>query len=244
MALDPSPFLTSGTPYLVAFATGVFGAAHCAGMCGPVAASIHLATRPTGAAAAGRQLAFNAGRILTYTALGAALGFAGMLAAEPLAEWRAWVVLRAIAALIMIAAGLYIAGWWPGLVWLERAGARVTRPLNRILPRPPRPDTPRNAFAFGLLWGGIPCGLVYTALVWSLAAGNALAGALFMLAFGLGTLPAVTAAGWSAARLAPALTRWPVRKLTGAFVAVAGVWILAFTAIVRPDFGIGCLPPS
>ncbi len=242
--MELSPFITSGLPYLVAFGAGLFSAVHCAAMCGPVVAALHVAGPRTHGAAGSmsRQLAFNAGRVLSYTAAGAALGLLGVFAADALTEWRGWLVLRTVAALLMVGAGLYIAGWWRGLVWLEHLGARLTRALQGRLPRPRAPRRARDALALGLAWGGIPCGLVYTALVWSLAAGDALAGALFMFCFGLGTLPAVLGAGWGASRLLPLLARAPVRHATGAFVALAGLWVLAFTAAMQPNFGIGCAP--
>ncbi len=62
-------------------------------------------------------------------------------------------------------------------------------------------DSGAKAFGYGLCWGYLPCGLVYSALAWSLASGSAAQGALWMLAFGLGTLPALLLAGQAAGTL-------------------------------------------
>jgi sulfite exporter TauE/SafE len=84
--------------------------------------------------------------------------------------------------------------------------------------------SPGHAFALGTLWGWLPCGLVYSVLIWSISAGDALRGALLMLAFGLGTLPNLLAMGVAAARL-NAFTRLPaVRIAAGAAVMGFGVW--------------------
>ncbi|MCC7413682.1 MAG: sulfite exporter TauE/SafE family protein [Gammaproteobacteria bacterium] len=244
--MDLSPFLTSGAPYLVAFAAGLFGSAHCAAMCGPVGAALHLGARRGGETALHglrRQLLFNAGRILTYMLAGAAAGLAGATAADQLSQWQAWTGLRLVAALVMIATGLYLAGIWNGVLRIEAAGARLLRPVTARLRGPARTDRPLGVVLLGTLWGGIPCGLVYTALIWSLAAGSALDGAAFMLAFGAGTLPAVVGAAWAAGRFPQVLNRAGVRRAAGCVVAAAGVWVALFSVLTRPATGLGCLLP-
>ncbi len=247
--MDLSPFVISGAPYLAALAAGLFSAGHCAGMCGPVTAALHLAAFPPDApgtsarSAFGFHAGFNAGRLLTYTSGGALAGWLGQHAAEALSEWRGWLVLRTAAALLMLAAGLHVAGAWRGLARLERAGAAVLRlagGAGRL--RGGRPGRART-LVLGAAWGLVPCGLVYTSLVLSLAAGNALAGAGFMLCFGLGTLPAVMGVGLAAPQLGSLLRERSAQRVCGAFVAITGVWLLVFTLLVQPDVGLGCITP-
>lgn len=75
----------------------------------------------------------------------------------------------------------------------------------------------------GLVWGWLPCGLVYTALVWTVTAGGALRGAMLMLAFGLGTLPNLLLMGAAAAGLNRWTRRPVVRRIAGALVMLFGI---------------------
>jgi hypothetical protein len=132
-----------------------------------------------------------------------------------------------IAALFMIALGLYLGGWWQGLSRLEQAGGRLWRYLEpagrRLLPV----RTPVHALGVGLIWGWLPCGLVYSVLVWAMSAGSAAQGALLMLSFGLGTLPALLAMGVFAAAIARVVRNIWWRRLAGALVMVFGVYQLS-----------------
>ena len=130
-------------------------------------------------------LAYHGGRIASYTALGAALGFAA--GSIDIAGWT--LALRYLAGILLIAMGLYIADWWRVLTWLERGGALLWRPVQRwsqsLLPL-------RHWYqgaALGLCWGLMPCGLIYSSLAWAATAQDAGQSALMMLFFGLGTLP-------------------------------------------------------
>ena len=80
-----------------------------------------------------------------------------------------------------------------------------------------------QAFPLGLLWGWLPCGLVYSALVTALASGSAASGALMMLAFGLGTLPNLLLAGLLAARLKAYAAKPAVRLIAGLVVLGFGL---------------------
>ena len=241
------PFPTAGSVYVGAFVAGLLGGVHCLGMCGGVSGAVTLALPQAVRSRPLRLLPFllgyNLGRITTYTAAGAVSGYLGFLAGDFLAEYRAWTVLRLIAGGFMIAMGLYLAGWWHGLAAVERRGAwlwRHLRPLSRAL-MPPR--TPAHALAAGLVWGWLPCGLVYSALLWSVAAGGALQGAGMMLAFGAGTLPVLLATGFAAGLLRTAVgTR--ARRWAGATVIVFGAWTIVATLAMNPAVGLGCLPPG
>lgn len=221
---------------LSALLVGFFGGVHCVGMCGGIVGALSIglpeAVRQRPAAAWPFHLAYNFGRIASYTFAGALAGGlgAGLL---QLAELRqAQLVLQMIAALFMLALGLYLGGWWSGLVRVERLGGHLWRRLEpfgrRLLPV----RTPPQAFALGLVWGWLPCGLVYSVLIWSLSAGSALGGAQLMLAFGLGTLPNLLLMGALAARLGSFVRQpWPRRVAGGLVLAFAVVMLLrAFSA--------------
>jgi hypothetical protein len=133
---------------------------------------------------------------------------------------------RLISAGFMLALGLYLAGWWQGLGWLERAGGHVWRRIEPLGRRFLPPRSPVQALGLGLVWGWLPCGLVYSVLAWSAAAGGAAGGAQLMLAFGLGTLPMLLAMG-TAAQLLVRLTRlsW-VRQLAGIMILLFAAYML------------------
>ena len=179
--------------WLAALLMGFFGSVHCVGMCGGMAASIRL-TLPDHKTATHYILYYNAGRISSYMILGLVLGFLGGHFYQQLIV-SGIDVLRVLAACLLISMGLYLLKLPNLLPMLERVGTffwRRIQPLTRSL-LPIRAG--RQAWLLGVLWGFIPCGLVYSA--WSLSATQAGAwqGAAVMFAFGLGTLPSMVAVG-------------------------------------------------
>lgn len=207
---------------LAAFGIGLAGAGHCLGMCGGIAAAVGLGGRSGPAT----TLAYHAGRISSYTLLGALLGL--LAGSIPLAAWT--LGLRYLAGVLLIAMGLYIADWWRGLVVLERAGAHLWRPVQRLSRRWLPVRHPGGAFALGLGWGLMPCGLIYSALAWALTAGDALTSGALMFAFGLGTLPAMLTTSVAAGRLDRLLRARGFRLLMALFMIAAGAWSLYMTA--------------
>ena len=102
---------------------------------------------------------------------------------------------KLVAAAFMIALGLYLANWWRGLVLLEKLGHKLWRHIQPLGKRLFPIRNPLQAYLLGMLWGWLPCGLVYAVVAWSLTTNNAYDGAMLMLGFGLGTLPAMLIAG-------------------------------------------------
>jgi uncharacterized protein len=219
---------------IAALVVGLLGGVHCAGMCGGIVAALSLGTatsvRPAGDAGSGAPwpllLAYNLGRVLSYTLAGGLAGGAGWFATRMMDVNQAQVVLQVFAGLFMVALGLYLAGWWQGLARVERAGGFVWRRLEPLGRRFMPVRGPGQALAVGLVWGWLPCGLVYSVLIWSISAGGVLQGAALMAAFGVGTLPNLMLMGVMAARLAGFLGRYQVRIVAGALVAGFGVWML------------------
>ncbi len=214
---------------LAALAMGFLGGVHCAGMCTGIATALTLGLEPGARARRAHLLvmlaAYNAGRIVSYTAAGALAGLLGSLAADlvPLAQARAALALAAAA--LVLAVGLHLGGWWPGVQRIERLGAWLWTRLRPLMRRLVPVRSPAGAFALGLLWGGIPCGLVYTALAWALAAADPLRGAALMAAFGLGTLPNLMALGAAAVWVGRLARRVALRRAAGLLVAGWGLWM-------------------
>lgn len=216
--------MTDLLPQLIsALILGLLGGGHCLGMCGGLMGALSLAIPAERRHQRLRLLvAYNAGRILSYTAAGLLLGLAGWaLASGPLAT-----VLRSIAGLLLIAMGLYLAGWWSGLTRIEALGRGLWRRLQPITRRfMPITNVPR-ALLLGGLWGWLPCGLVYSTLLWAASQGDALRSAALMFAFGLGTLPVLLATGLAAERLVGLLRKRGVRVAGGLLVVLFGLWTL------------------
>lgn len=216
------------TNYMAAFLVALLGGAHCFSMCGGIVGALTLGLPPPIRtrllAILPYQLAYNGGRLISYTVAGFLMGGMGAWAANLAAVHYGQQVLRVIAGLFMVSLGLYLGGWWRGLIRIERIGGVLWRriePLGRRL-LPVR--TLGQALGIGLVWGWLPCGLVYSVLIWSISAGGAAEGALLMLSFGLGTLPAVLAIGTFAASLAKLVRKIWVRYLAGLLVITFGLY--------------------
>jgi sulfite exporter TauE/SafE len=215
---------------LAAFSVGFLGSLHCVGMCGGISAALGQSLGGDKSGAFSRRLTyqflFSGGRIGSYM-------LAGLLAASLGEGFRqvlgpqAQLLLRSGAGLMLIALGLYLSNLWRGLSRLEQLGSRLWKhlsPFSRHLLPVTRPS---QALALGALWGWLPCGLVYSALSWSIAAPSPLLGALTMGYFGLGTLPAMLGVGLFSGT-AQALLRAPALRWTGAaLLIVFGLWTLA-----------------
>ncbi len=226
------------------FLAGLMAGAHCAAMCGPL---IGIACGPRARAAGRAQwlyhaLAYNAGRIAAYIAAGAltgSIGAAGLATrGTPLVQ-QLMLVTMGISLILM--AG-YIAGVAPLRRVLEAAGSLIWRRIEpwsrRFLPV----TTPLRAFGLGLVWGWVPCGMVYVALLAALSTADPLQGALVMAAFGLGTLPNLLALSASLEYVARVARGRLVRLLFS--VVIAAIGIFGIVKAAHPsgayDGGFGC----
>lgn len=195
------------TSYLVALLMGLFSALHCLGMCGSIIGSLTLSLR--------REIrdskrllipfvfSYNAGRITSYSLAGLLAGLAEHVLSMPLGEGHGHRILQIISALIMAGAGLHIAGWFPRFAYIEKAGGAVWKVIEPYGRRLVPVETLPKAFVFGMIWGWLPCGLVYAALALAATTGDVVRSTFTMFAFGLGTMPAVMGVG--------IMTSWMVR---------------------------------
>jgi uncharacterized protein len=205
-----------------AFVAGVLGSTHCIAMCGGLATA--LGTQRHGAPH-GLPWLYQLGRVTSYGAAGAVVGSLGTVAgfAFEASQWSA--ILRLGTALIVVLIGLKIAlGSRLRSPWLrapERWGALVWRWIVPLASRLPTQPAVR-ALALGLLWGWLPCGLVYSVLLAAVFAGSALAGGATMLAFGLGTLPAMLGLSYAGGRFTPPGAT--LARLLGSVIVACGLW--------------------
>ncbi|NEX22201.1 sulfite exporter TauE/SafE family protein [Thiorhodococcus mannitoliphagus] len=191
--------------YPLAFLVGLLSALHCIGMCGGIAGAISYSlpqsVRRQPSSYVSYQLLFNLGRILSYCIAGAAFGWLGASLIQLSALGWLEQVMRLVAAAVLMGIGLYIGGWLPGFAMIERVGLPLWRRLEPARQRLLPVRSPLGALLIGLIWGWIPCGLIYSMLIGAPAQGGWFAGAIYMAAFGLGTLPVMLATGLLAGRL-------------------------------------------
>ena len=220
--------------YLTAFAVGLMGGVHCIGMCGGIVAALSFGIRQqqtAGSAALSRLLlAYNAGRLLSYTLAGALMGSVGWMASNWLEIRQMQLALQIIAGVFMILLGLYLGGWWLLLTRIEKLGAGIWRHIEPLAKKLLPVRHSGQALLLGVFWGWLPCGLVYSVLIWSISAGGFVEGGLLMLSFGLGTLPNLLAMGLFADRLQRWVGNARFRQLAGAMVVLFGLWTL-FTVL-------------
>lgn len=217
-----------------AFFIGLLGSAHCFGMCGGIVNALSMAlpeNKRRVTQALPILLLYNIGRIISYCLAGALLGAIGW--------WlfttgkQAGPALRVFAGVMMIAMGLYLAGWWRGLVYLEKVGGYLWKYLqpigNRLIPV----RSPWQALLLGFVWGWLPCGLVYSTLTLSISAADWRYSTLIMLSFGLGTLPALLFTGALAHKLRFWIQSQVVRNVAGLLVMGFGMWTVAWVVYHR-----------
>ena len=212
------------TGYLAVFLIGLLGGTHCVGMCGGIVSALTVQIPGQVQRQWPIHLAYNLGRIATYTVLGTALGAlgtVGFLFDDFLPIQMGFYVLANV---MLIALGLYLTGFTRLLAPVERAGHGVWRRVQPLTRRFLPARGPAQAFPLGLLWGFLPCGLIYSVLATALVTGSALRGGALMLAFGLGTLPNLLLAGMLLKHLRGVTrNRW-VRSVAGTVVLGFGVF--------------------
>ena len=207
-----------------AFVTGLLGSAHCLGMCGGLSGL--FAVNASAASLRGQvpmAVAYNAGRVLSYAFLGIVVASLGQTVVNAAPKFAAPV--RLASGLLIVIVGLQVAFGWRFLAPVEKAGATI---WNRIAPAAkgllPVTSIPK-ALGLGLLWGWLPCGLVYSVLLLAATTANGVNGGLVMISFGIGTMPAMIMTGLSASKLSMFMSR---RRLgAGLLIVVIGLATVA-----------------
>lgn len=213
---------------LGAFLVGFLGGVHCLGMCGGIVAAVSL--QPTQIAKPKSQLpvlfGYNLGRIISYVIAGALMGGLGQGLFSLVDLKASKDILGIIASLFMIVLGFYLSGMWNGLQKIEQGGAYIWRKIEPLGRRFIPTRTFGQALPLGMVWGWIPCGMVYTILTWAVFVGSWQQGAMLMLAFGLGTLPNLLAMGMVAHKLSGLRQNLWIRRGAGVLVGLFGIWML------------------
>lgn len=212
-----------------ALLAGLAGSVHCFAMCGGMAGALGLRTRAHSIsslhAATGASL-YQFGRIGGYALAGALCGFAGSIVRTLLDLARLGATLRVASGVLMILIALRLLVRWNALAPIERWGARFWARLRPLTSHTASRTGALNALALGFLWGWLPCGLVYSMLLFAATSANAIHGALIMATFGLGTLPSMLTSSWLAPQLSRLINvRWS-RAATGTLLLAFGAWMV------------------
>ncbi len=227
--------------FISVFLMGLLGGVHCLGMCGGVVAMLTASLDPKVRANPKKialfHLNYNIGRILSYILMGAAFGFLGALLSQSLQMNMLDKSLRIFSGVLMIMVGLYIGNWSSSIQILEKIGAKFWALLQPLTKRFLPIKDLKSAFFTGLLWGGIPCGLVYGALSFAIISGSAAEGGMIMLAFGLGTLPSLLLMAGLSTQLTRLIQKPIVRKVSGLMIialGVAALW-MPINSLIKGD---------
>jgi hypothetical protein len=207
---------------------GFLGGVHCLGMCSGVVGTLSFNLRPEVQLSLWRmfpyQLAYNLGRVTSYALIGALFGWLGHTVTSLATFLPAQQALQIFAGAFMLALGLYVAGVWNGVVVVERLGSFIWKRLQPVVAKMTSVRTIPQAWLYGMVWGWLPCGLVYSMVIMAISAGGALQGAAVMIAFGLGTMPNLLLMGSFAFFFTRLSRNQRVRRVAGFLIMLMGAW--------------------
>jgi uncharacterized protein len=179
----------------LAFILGLSSSFHCIAMCGGIISALSLSlpaeTRSKPMQLASLVCAYNFGRLASYSIAGGIVGYLAYLSPLSTMSNSAYLIFQLIAAGFLVALGLHIAGWLPQLKKVESMGLHLWKYLQPIGKHFIPANTIPRSVMIGMIWGWLPCGLVYSVLLWTISSSDPVKGALYMFMFGLGTLPSM-----------------------------------------------------
>ena len=224
----PMPTVTLFTLFLLGF----FGGTHCIAMCGGLSTAFALQLPPH----IKRHwliILLNLGRLTSYTLIGTLMGALSQLGSTLAHTHTLQLILATLANLLLLFTGLYLANILAWAAKIEHIGRLIWQRLNPLLNKLLPIQSLPACFGAGMLWGWLPCGLVYNASLYALGSSSALWGGLYLLAFGLGTLPNLIAAGLFATQLRTLLQKKWLRLGAGLLVSI---WAMVQLARVAMQF--------
>jgi len=209
---------------------GLLGSGHCIGMCGPIvmALSVTTAKNKSNKIIISYLLAYNLGRITSYVITGSIVSLFGIFLSSIIGiDSRKIFII--FSSMIMILLGLYLANWWVyAIVRIEKLGAFVWHLIQPMATKfIPIKNIP-TAFIAGILWGMLPCGLLYTALIWAMSATSVFDATIIMISFGLGTLPAMMGVGIFSNSFKKYIQNKYIRSVAGLIIISFAIYQLLF----------------
>lgn len=222
---------------LTAFLVGLFSFLHCYGMCGGIVGTLSMSLAPKIRNYRWHLIGFlalyNLGRITSYTVAGYLAGLTGKILATGLYPLLVASSLRIVAGILTITLGAYVAGLLPKLSYLERIGDPLWQRLLPLAQHLIPIRTWTQAWLFGIIWGFLPCGLVYSMLILAALSGSAWEGAWQMLAFGIGTLPGLIFSGILITKISYLQRTFWLRFIAGFTLIISGLITVWFNVIPK-----------
>lgn len=220
--------------FLAAFSMGLFGSPHCLGMCGGIVTAFGLSMQNISESKKNAlMLTYHFGRLLSYSMLGLIAGLLGLAIFAPLMGNS---VPRIALGAVLVLIGLSMLGL-PFLNQLEKVGMKFWQILTPVRKKVFPIDSFGKALFAGLLWGFLPCGLVYGALMMAVAGHNIATGALMMFVFGLGTIPMLIATQKTVAILRQNIQKFRLRQLNGILMVVSGLAVIFIPMMMHKMHG-------
>jgi len=209
--------------FLAAFSMGLFGSPHCLGMGGGIVTAFGLSMQHVSDSKKnGLILTYHVGRLISYSLLGLIASVVGVAIFQSIMSNSApRIVLGAVLVLI----GLSMLGL-PLFNQLEKFGMRFWQSLAPIRKKVFPIDSFGKALFAGLLWGFLPCGLVYGALMMAIAGNNIAIGAALMFVFGLGTMPMLIATQKTVGMLQSSIKNFRLRQINGVIMMLSGLAVI------------------
>jgi sulfite exporter TauE/SafE len=211
--------------YLSAFFIGLLGTSHCLVMCGGISSALSMST--TNNRRLPKLLLFNGGRLISYGIAGFIVSSIGIWLS--LTHINTALILRSISGVLLIFMGLYVARWWAGLTYLEKGGQLLWKILQPLTKKMLPIKHYYQALCLGLLWGWLPCGLIYSTLSWVSTQPSSFSGALTMMSFGLGTLPGMMTLGALSIHIQTFIKNKHVRSISALLLITYGLWTIIAT---------------
>ena len=222
--------------FLAAFSMGLFGSPHCLGMCGGIVTAFGLSMQHVSDSKKnGLILTYHLGRLISYSLLGLIASLVGVAIFQSIMSNSApRIVLGAVLVLI----GLAMLGL-PLFNQLEKFGMRFWQSLAPLRKKVFPIDSFGKALFAGLLWGFLPCGLVYGALMMAIAGNNIATGAALMFVFGLGTMPMLIATQKTVGMLQSSIKNFRLRQINGVIMMLSGLAVIFIPMMMHHNHNHG-----
>lgn len=224
----------SAQDFITVFFMGLAGSVHCVGMCGGIATLLGSQIK-TGDKQTVKlfsfHLLYNVGRLFSYIIAGALIAILGGWISIAGESFNLPDISRFLIGLLTLMFAAYLLGWTVFLLPMEKLGRLLWVFIEPIAQKFLPVRTPAQAFILGMLWGWLPCGMVYVALSWSATAAEPLEGGLLMAAFGLGTMPAMMGLGVAGTYFNKMLRNTFIKKSAGILVLAYGLYLIFVTVM-------------
>lgn len=222
--------------FLAAFSMGLFGSPHCLGMCGGIVTAFGLSMQHVSDSKKnGLILTYHLGRLISYALLGLIASLVGVAIFQSIMSNSApRIVLGAVLVLI----GLAMLGL-PLFNQLEKIGMRFWQSLAPLRKKVFPIDSFGKALFAGLLWGFLPCGLVYGALMMAIAGNNIATGAALMFVFGLGTMPMLIATQKTVGMLQSSIKNFRLRQINAVIMMLSGLAVIFIPMMMHHNHNQG-----